>query len=74
MQKKQDINILLSIVNMKLRDDFSDLDDFSAYYDIKKEALEERLKNHGYEYSVSNKQFIKKLNPANIFKIRSKAK
>lgn len=58
--EKTDINILLSIVNMKLRDEFSDLDDFSAYYDIKKEALEERLKNHGYEYSVSNKQFIKK--------------
>lgn len=36
--EKTDINILLSIVNMKLRDEFSDLDDFSAYYDIKKEA------------------------------------
>ena len=58
--EKTDINILLSIVNMKLRDEFSDLDDLSAYYDIKKEDLEERLKNQGYEYSVSNKQFIKK--------------
>ena len=59
-EEKTDINILLSIVNMKLRDEFSDLDDLSAYYDIKKEDLEERLKNQGYEYSVSNKQFIKK--------------
>ena len=59
--EKTDINILLSIVNMKLRDEFSSLDDFSAYYDIKKETLEERLKGHGYEYSDSNNQFIKKI-------------
>ncbi|MDR2879257.1 MAG: DUF4250 domain-containing protein [Fusobacteriales bacterium] len=58
--EKTDINILLSIVNMKLRDDFSGLDDFSAYYGIKKEELEKRLKKHGYEYLVSNKQFMKK--------------
>ena len=61
--EKTDINILLSIVNMKLRDEFSDLDDLTAYYDIKKEELEKRLENNGYEYSVSNKQFIKKAGP-----------
>ena len=59
--EKTDINILLSIVNMKLRDEFSSLDDFSAYYNIKKETLEVRLKDHGYEYSDSNNQFIKKI-------------
>ena len=58
--EKTDVNILLSIINMKLRDEFSDLDDLSAYYDIKREELEKRLESHGYEYSVSNKQFIKK--------------
>ncbi len=58
--EKTDINILLSIVNMKLRDEFSDLDDLTAYYDIKKEELKKRMENNGYEYSVSNKQFIKK--------------
>ena len=45
---------------MKLRDEFSDLDDLTAYYDIKKEELKKRMENNGYEYSVSNKQFIKK--------------
>ncbi len=58
--EKTDVNILLSIINMKLRDEFSDLDDLSAYYDIKREELEKRLESYGYEYSVSNKQFIKK--------------
>ena len=57
--EKTDINILLSIVNMKLRDEFSGLDDLSSFYDIKREELEKRLKDNGYTYSVSNKQFIK---------------
>ena len=58
--EKTDINILLSIVNMKLRDEFDDLDDLCIYYNIKKEELEKRLKTNNYEYSVSNKQFVKK--------------
>ena len=37
-----DINILVSIVNMKLRDEFGDLDDLAAYYNVKKDDLEKR--------------------------------
>ena len=59
--EKTDINILLSIVNMKLRDEFDDLDDLCSYYDIKKEELEKRLETHDYLYSTLNKQFIKKV-------------
>ncbi len=59
--EKTDINILLSIVNMKLRDEFDDLDDLCSYYDIKKEELEKRLETHDYVYSALNKQFIKKV-------------
>ena len=59
--EKTDINILLSIVNMKLRDEFDDLYDLCSYYDIKKEELEKRLETHDYVYSALNKQFIKKV-------------
>ena len=58
--EKTDINILLSIVNMKLRDEFSGLDDLAAYYNIRKEDLEKRLGEEAYVYSGSNNQFIKK--------------
>jgi hypothetical protein len=54
-----DVNILLSRVNMKLRDEFRDLDDLAAYYDIKKDDLEKKLGENGYIYSALNKQFIK---------------
>ena len=56
---KTEPNILLSIINMKLRDEFSDLNDLSAYYDIDKIKLEDRLGSIGYKYSSTNNQFIK---------------
>jgi hypothetical protein len=34
----------LSIVNMKLRDEFSSLEDFLASYNIEKEKLEGKMK------------------------------
>ena len=56
-----DINILVSIVNMKLRDEFSDLNDLAAYYNVKKEDLEKRLGSIGYKYSVIVNQFIREI-------------
>ena len=56
-----DINILVSIVNMKLRDEFGDLDDLAAYYNVKKEDLEKRLGTIGYKYSVIVYQFIREI-------------
>ncbi len=56
-----DINILVSIVNMKLRDEFGDLDDLAAYYNVKKEDLEKRLGTIGYKYSVIVNQFIREI-------------
>lgn len=58
--EKIDINILLSIVNMKLRDEFRDLDDLVHYYDMNKEELEKRMNQANYKYSEENKQFIRK--------------
>ncbi len=37
--KTMDVNILLGIVNMKMRDENWDLDELAKYYDIDKEDL-----------------------------------
>jgi hypothetical protein len=50
--------IALSIVNMKLRDEFSSLEDFSSYYNITKEEVQEKLAEIGYHYEKTNNSFI----------------
>lgn len=51
-------NILVSILNMKLRNDFSDIDDLVAFYDIDKNELLDLLKKEDYFYSDDKKQFL----------------
>lgn len=53
-----DGNILLSYVNMKLRDEYSSLDDFCYGEDASQEEIEERLKAMGYVYSAEQNAFI----------------
>lgn len=53
-----DPNMLLSIVNMKLRDEFSSLDELTRSYDIDTETLCARLLEAEYRYQASNNQFI----------------
>lgn len=52
-----DINILYSMINMKLRDEFSSLDDLVSYYSADKSKLIDRLQNHGYYYYSEDNQF-----------------
>lgn len=49
--------ILLSFVNMKLRDEFADLDSLCKSLDIDRKALEEKLGAAGFEYDPSTNQF-----------------
>ena len=49
--------ILLSFVNMKLRDEFSDLDELCGALDVSREDLERRLKALGYAYNEESNQF-----------------
>ncbi|CAH8190220.1 DUF4250 domain-containing protein [Vibrio sp. SA48] len=50
--------MLMSIVNMKLRDDFSgDLDKLASYFDIDRAALEARLASAGFEFLTEVGQF-----------------
>jgi len=53
-----DTVMLMSIVNMKLRDDFNgDLDKLVAYFDIDRAALEAKLATAGFEFLPEAGQF-----------------
>lgn len=55
--KKMDINMLLSIVNMKLRDEKETLENFCITYELDKTKLKERFAENGFIYDLSNNQF-----------------
>lgn len=52
-----DPNILYSIVNTKLRNEFEDLDALANAFDLEREALERRLKAGGFHYEPTLNQF-----------------
>lgn len=49
--------MLMSIVNMKLRDEFDSLTDLARYYDIDANALTAKLAAAGFDYLAEQKQF-----------------
>ncbi|MBQ9899683.1 MAG: DUF4250 domain-containing protein [Acholeplasmatales bacterium] len=53
-------NILLSVINTKLRDMYSSLDDLCEDLDESKDEIIEALSKIGYEYNAKLNQFIKK--------------
>ena len=55
-----DPNILLSVINTKLRDFYSSLDDLCDDLDYSKEEVENILNNNGYFYDSSLNQFTQK--------------
>ena len=55
--KNIDPNILLSIMNTKLRDQYASLDILCYDLEIIKEDILNRLKNIGYEYNQKKNQF-----------------
>lgn len=57
MELPNDINMLLSIINMKLRDGYDSLDKLCDDMQIDKNSLLEKMKTAGYEYSKKNKKF-----------------
>ncbi|WP_319371915.1 DUF4250 domain-containing protein [uncultured Ilyobacter sp.] len=56
--KSMDPNLLLSIVNMKLRDEFENLEDLLRYYNLKESDLTDKIKEIGYHYCKETNQFI----------------
>lgn len=60
MFETKDPNLLLSIVNMKLRDEASSLEELCKTYDQSAENIKGRLEKIGYTYSEASNQFIAK--------------
>ncbi len=50
--------ILLSWLNMKLRDECKDLEELCLKYEISQQELTNKIKMIGYVYEKSNNQFI----------------
>ena len=49
--------MLLSFINMKLRDIYSSLDELCDDMEVDRAELEARLSQAGYEYSAENNKF-----------------
>ncbi|WP_196001254.1 DUF4250 domain-containing protein [Clostridium sp. 1001271B_151109_B4] len=54
---KMDPNILVSMVNMKLRDYYSSLDQYCDDIGLEREYIEKRLGSIGYKYCSDINQF-----------------
>lgn len=57
MELPQDANILLSYVNLKLRDFYSSLDALCDDMDVSRTEIEEKLSAIGYHYQETKNQF-----------------
>ncbi|MDO6707819.1 DUF4250 domain-containing protein [Photobacterium sp. 1_MG-2023] len=49
--------MLMSIVNMKIRDEFGDLDSLIRFYEIDKDQLVAKLAGAGFDYLPDARQF-----------------
>lgn len=56
-QLPKDPMLLLSVVNMKLRDFYHNIDELCADMDVEKQALFEQLSAIDYEYDENTNQF-----------------
>lgn len=55
--KNIDSNILLSIINMKLRDQYSSLESLCSDMELNQEEIISRLESNGYNYNEIENQF-----------------
>lgn len=57
MNLPNDPVMLMSVINTKLRDSFSSLDELAKTLCIDKKALVEKLENAGFKYNEQTNQF-----------------
>lgn len=57
MELPSDPMMLLSFLNMKLRDFYSSLDELCSDLDIDKEEILKKMADAGFEYSEENNKF-----------------
>lgn len=56
--EEMDTVMLMSIINLKLRDDFNgDLDELVTFFDLDRNKLEAKLATAGFEFLLAAKQF-----------------
>ena len=55
---KMDSYMALSIINMKLRDEFSTLEDYCSYMDLELDKVNEKFSQIGYKYDEKSNQFV----------------
>lgn len=55
--QSMDPHLLVGLVNTALRNNFTSLDDLIATHDLDRETLEQKLRDAGYAYVASIKQF-----------------
>lgn len=60
MKLPNDPAMLLSLVNMRLRDSSSDLDDFCKAEGVDRKEVMERLAEVNYYYDAATNQFVQK--------------
>ncbi|WP_432454413.1 MULTISPECIES: DUF4250 domain-containing protein [unclassified Agarivorans] len=53
-----DVHILLSIVNMQIRNDFGSFSELCQFYALDQDKLTQRLQQAGYELRAQQQQFI----------------
>lgn len=56
-QLPEDINMLFSLINMRLRDEYANLDDLCGAMDIDKKWLTDKLSAAGFEYNEQKNKF-----------------
>lgn len=57
MDLPQDVMMLFSVINMKLRDQYASLDELCEDMNVDKEALVKKMSEAGFEYSEENNKF-----------------
>ena len=57
MELREDPMMLFSMVNMKLRDCYSSLDELCEGMNVDKDSLIRKLNSVGFEYSQENNKF-----------------
>ena len=58
MQLPNDPIMLMSVINLKLRDFYSNLDDMCDDMELERKTIEDKLSLIGYKYSEERNQFI----------------
>lgn len=54
----KDPNMLLSVINTKLRDKYKNIDELAEDLNVNKEEIVEKLKAIGYKYDIQLNRFV----------------